>query len=61
MIFVESGDSVIQAELIGDPEEQPYWAAEGTFALKAGAWFRRVRLLIISPDPRPPWPPSGRK
>ena len=30
---------------------------EGAFALKAGAWFRRVRLLIISPDPRP----SGRR
>src|SRR5271168_1456911 len=25
-------------------------AANATFALKAGVWFRRVRLLIISPD-----------
>src|SRR5271168_4128530 len=25
-------------------------AANATFALKAGVWFRRVRLLIVSPD-----------
>jgi hypothetical protein len=25
-------------------------AASATFALKAGVWFRRGRLLIISPD-----------
>ena len=27
-------------------------AASATFALKAGVWFRRVRLLIIAPDSR---------
>src|SRR5579859_1392231 len=27
-------------------------AASATFALKAGVWFRRGRLLIISPDSR---------
>src|SRR5437868_12601132 len=27
-------------------------AASATFALKAGAWFRRARLLIVSPDSR---------
>jgi hypothetical protein len=25
-------------------------AASATFALKAGVWFRRGRLLIVSPD-----------
>jgi len=25
-------------------------AASATFALKAGAWFRRARLLIVSSD-----------
>ena len=25
-------------------------AASATFALKAGEWFRRGRLLIVSPD-----------
>jgi hypothetical protein len=29
--------------------------------LNAGAWFRRARLVMLSPDPRPPWPLSGRK
>jgi hypothetical protein len=28
--------------------------------LKAGAWFRRARLLIVSPALRPSWPLSGR-
>src|SRR5450830_1208056 len=36
-------------------------AASATFALKAGVWFRRGRLLMVSPDS---WgtacPPSGR-
>ena len=27
-------------------------AANATFALKAGEWFRRGRLLIVSPDSR---------
>src|SRR3974390_2111521 len=27
----------------------PLIAAKATFALKAGAWFRRGRLLIVSP------------
>jgi hypothetical protein len=29
--------------------------------LKAGVWFRRVRFVIWSPDPRPISPSSGRK
>jgi hypothetical protein len=36
-------------------------AANATFALKAGVWFRRVRLVMLSPDPRRSSPPSGRK
>src|SRR3954470_10201289 len=39
----------------------PLTAAKATFALKAGEWFRRGRLLIVSPALRPSWPPSGRK
>src|SRR5437868_3386276 len=27
-------------------------AASATFAMKAGVWFRRARLLIVSPDSR---------
>jgi hypothetical protein len=27
-------------------------AASATFALKAGVWFRRGRLLMVSPDSR---------
>src|ERR1700752_271034 len=38
----------------------PLIAATATFALKAGACFRRGRLLIVSPAPRPFWPRSGR-
>src|SRR4030088_3241910 len=30
----------------------PLMAASATFALKAGVWFRRARLLIVSPDSR---------
>src|SRR4030081_2721756 len=30
----------------------PLIAARATFALKAGVWFRRGRLLIVSPDSR---------
>src|SRR5882762_8904034 len=30
----------------------PLTAASATFALKAGVWFRRARLLIVSPDSR---------
>ena len=33
---------------------------KATFALKAGAWLRRGRLLIVSPAPQPFWPCSGR-
>src|SRR5438552_18716674 len=36
-------------------------AANATFALKAGVWFRRARLVMLSPDPRQSAPPSGRK
>src|ERR1035437_2944835 len=36
-------------------------AASATFALKAGVWFRRGRLLMVSPDSRgTACPPSGR-
>jgi hypothetical protein len=35
--------------------------ANATFALNAGVWFRRVRLVMFSPDPRQSSPPSGRK
>jgi hypothetical protein len=30
----------------------PLTAASATFALRAGVWFRRARLLIVSPDSR---------
>src|SRR3954452_7388954 len=39
----------------------PLTAARATFALKAGVWFRRGRLLIVTPALRPSWPRSGRK
>src|ERR1700676_2092027 len=39
----------------------PLMAANATFALKAGVWFRLVRLVMLSPDPRRSSPPSGRK
>src|SRR5215207_3483838 len=29
-------------------------AANATFALKAGSWLRRARLVILAPDPRHP-------
>jgi hypothetical protein len=32
----------------------PLMAASATFALKAGAWARRTRLVIVTPDPRHP-------
>jgi hypothetical protein len=36
-------------------------AASATFALKAGVWFRRGRLLMVSPDSRgTACPPSDR-
>src|SRR3954463_14741670 len=38
----------------------PLTAAKATFALKAGVWFRRGCLLIVSPALRPSWPTSGR-
>ena len=38
----------------------PFKAASATFALDAGLWFRRGRLLISTPIMRPPPPPSGR-
>src|SRR5207247_1657156 len=39
----------------------PLMAASATFALKAGVWFRRARLLIVSPDfAGQSCPPSGR-
>src|SRR5688500_7320076 len=38
----------------------PSRAARATFALKAGLWFRRDRLVIVSPAREPSWPLSGR-
>jgi hypothetical protein len=35
-------------------------AAKATFALKAGVWFRRGRLVIVSPMRHAYWPLSGR-
>jgi hypothetical protein len=32
----------------------PLMAASATFALKAAAWVRRTRLVIVTPDPRHP-------
>jgi hypothetical protein len=32
----------------------PLMAASATFALKAGAWVRRNRLVIVIPDPPHP-------
>src|SRR5476651_1678874 len=39
----------------------PLMAASATFALKTGVWFRRVRFVMLYPDPRRSSPPSGRK
>jgi hypothetical protein len=33
----------------------PFQAANATLALKAALWFRRGRLLIMSPVPQPKW------
>src|SRR5215218_1276201 len=38
----------------------PFTAARATFALKAGEWFRRGRLLMVSPVWQPFWLRSGR-
>src|SRR3954470_2761871 len=38
----------------------PRTAARATFALKAGVWFRRGRLVIVSPGFQPFWLLSGR-
>src|SRR4051812_30640208 len=38
----------------------PLTAAKATFALKAGVWFRRGRLVIVSPGLQPFWLLSGR-
>src|SRR3954453_9082210 len=38
----------------------PRTAARATFALKAGVWFRRGRLVIVSPGLQPFWLLSGR-
>src|SRR5829696_1192396 len=38
----------------------PFTAAKATLALKAGEWFRRGRLLIVSPVWQPAWLRSGR-
>src|SRR5450759_3744933 len=35
-------------------------AARATFDLNTGVWFRRGRLLIVSPVRQPYWPLSGR-
>src|SRR5713226_2103332 len=39
----------------------PLMAANATFALNAGVWFRRARRVIFPPDMRRSSPPSGRK
>src|SRR6185436_12852539 len=36
----------------------PLTAAKATFALKAGVWFRRGRLVIASPVRHAVWPPG---
>ena len=36
-------------ELLAWSRRFPLMAASATFALKAGEWFRRGRLLIVSP------------
>src|SRR3954447_8722336 len=38
----------------------PFTAARATLALKAGEWFRRGRLLMVSPVWQPFWLRSGR-
>src|SRR3954467_5513906 len=38
----------------------PLTAANATFALNAGVWFRRGRLVMVSPVRHPYWPLSGR-
>src|SRR3954471_16287252 len=38
----------------------PLTAANATFALNAGVWFRRGRLVIVSPVWHAYWPLSGR-
>src|SRR4051794_20774218 len=38
----------------------PRTAAKATFALKAGMWFRRSRLVMVSPVRHASWPLSGR-
>src|ERR1019366_5319709 len=38
----------------------PLTAASATFALNAGVWFRRGRLLMFSPVRLPSWPLAGR-
>src|SRR4051812_10034261 len=38
----------------------PLTAAKATFALKAGMWFRRSRLVMVSPVRHTSWPLSGR-
>src|SRR5918994_180850 len=38
----------------------PFTAARAPLALKAGEWFRRGLLLIVSPVRQPFWPRSGR-
>src|SRR4051794_27895121 len=38
----------------------PRTAAKATFALKAGVWFRRGRLVMVSPVRHAYWPLAGR-
>jgi hypothetical protein len=37
-----------------------FTAADAAFALNAGLGFRRPRFVIVSPEPRRSWPPSGK-
>src|SRR2546423_8630762 len=53
----------VDVELLGklSYRPSPLTAASATFALKAGVWFRRARLLIVAPDSQAPaCPLSGR-
>jgi len=52
---------VIESLGVGIRVFSPFRAANATFALKAGVWFRRARLLMISPDARQSSSLSGGK
>jgi hypothetical protein len=49
---VEAAGTRFAYRRLGPDAGVPVTAASATFALKAGVWFRRARLLIVSPDSR---------